>query len=221
MSRIEFWLTLGKYKLRFPVNPESVSVSSPFGYEDVPVSQLGEITNIGWRGLREITFSSFWPKHYNPSYCNYANFMKPTDFIRFIEYFRASRVPARFIVTGIPDMNFEVTIRDFQYEVEKFGNPGDVFFTITLKEWRDVNVRTLDLTKKDKNTNRRSKGEKEKERETNRTRTYTVKSGDSLWKIAKIVYGDGDKWRQIYNANKRTIGANPNNLKVGQKLVIP
>jgi hypothetical protein len=221
MSRIEFWLTLGKYKLRFPVNPESVSVSSPFGYEDIPVSQLGEITNIGWRGLREITFSSFWPRDYNPAYCNYSNFMKPTDFIRFIEYFRETRVPARFIVTGIPDMNFEVTIRDFQYEVEKFGNPGDVFFTITLKEWRDVNVRTLDLTKKDKNTNRRSKGEKEKERETNRTRTYTVKSGDSLWKIAKIVYGNGDKWRQIYNANKRTIGANPNKLKVGQKLVIP
>jgi LysM domain len=218
MSRIEFWLTHGKYKLRFPVNPESVSVNSPFGFEDIPVSQLGEITNIGWRGLREITFSSFWPRDYNPAYCNYSNFMKPTDFIRFIEYFRETRIPARFIVTGIPNMNFEVTIRDFQYEIEKFGNPGDVFFTITLKEWRNASVRTLDLTKK---TNERPKSDKQKERETSRTRTYVVKKGDSLWKIAKNVYGDGSKWRQIYNANKRTIGANPNKLKVGQKLVIP
>jgi hypothetical protein len=222
MSRIEFWLTLGKYKLRFPVNPESVSVSSPFGYEDIPVSQLGEITNIGWRGLREITFSSFWPKHYDPTYCNYSGFMEPTEFIRFVEYFRSSRVPARFIVTGIPNMNFEVTIRDFQYEVEKFGSPGDVYFTITLKEWRDVDVRVLDLTKKTANSpTGRSASDKAKQRVANKPKSYVVKSGDTLWKIAKIVYGHGDEWRKIYEANKKTIGANPNNLKVGQKLVIP
>lgn len=222
MSKIEFWLTLGKRKIRFPVNPESLSVSSPFGYDDIPVSQLGEITNIGWRGLREITFSSFWPKHYDPTYCNYSGFMDPIDFIVKLESFRASRVPARFIVTGIPGMNLEVTIRDFQYEVEKFGSPGDVYFTITLKEWRDVDVRVLDLTKKSvKMTVGRSLSPKAKQRATNKPKSYTVKSGDSLWKIAKVVYGNGDDWRKIYEANKKAIGTNPNNLKAGQKLVIP
>jgi hypothetical protein len=222
MSRIEFWLTLGKYKLRFPVNPESLSVSSPFGYDDIPVSQLGEITNIGWRGLREITFSSFWPKHYDPTYCNYSGFMDPIEFIKKVESFRASRVPSRFIVTGIPGMNLEVTIRDFQYEVEKFGSPGDVYFTITLKEWRDVDVRVLDLTKKrTKSSKGRPPSAKARQRATNPPKSYTVKSGDSLWKIAKIVYGNGAQWRKIYEANKKTIGANPNKLKVGQKLVIP
>lgn len=46
-------------------------------------------------------------------------------------------------------------------------------------------------------------------------------SGDCLWNIAKKYYGDGSQYTKIYNANKETIGANPNVIKVGQKLVIP
>lgn len=50
--------------------------------------------------------------------------------------------------------------------------------------------------------------------------TYTVKSGDSLSKISKKVYGDAGKWNRIYKANKSKI-SDPNRLKPGTKLVIP
>jgi nucleoid-associated protein YgaU len=50
---------------------------------------------------------------------------------------------------------------------------------------------------------------------------WTVKSGDSLSKIAKDVYDDAGKYMKIYEANKATIGANPNLIKPGQKLVLP
>ena len=50
---------------------------------------------------------------------------------------------------------------------------------------------------------------------------YTVVSGDSLWAIAKRAYGDGAKWNSIYEANKSTIGANPNKIYPGQVLSIP
>jgi nucleoid-associated protein YgaU len=48
-----------------------------------------------------------------------------------------------------------------------------------------------------------------------------VKSGDSLSKIAKDVYDDGKKYMKIYEANKATIGDNPDKIKPGQKLQIP
>lgn len=49
---------------------------------------------------------------------------------------------------------------------------------------------------------------------------YTVKSGDSLSKIAQQQYGDSTKWRKIFDANKDTI-KDPNLIHPGQKLNIP
>jgi nucleoid-associated protein YgaU len=50
--------------------------------------------------------------------------------------------------------------------------------------------------------------------------TYTVKSGDSLSKIAKHFYGDGNKWHKIYEANRDKI-KNPDLIHPGQELTIP
>lgn len=51
-------------------------------------------------------------------------------------------------------------------------------------------------------------------------KTYTVASGDSLSKIAKREYGDANKWRRIYDANKDKI-KNPDLIYPGQVLDIP
>lgn len=53
-----------------------------------------------------------------------------------------------------------------------------------------------------------------------RAKTYVVKKGDSLSKIAKKMYGDADRWTEIWNANKGRI-KDKNKLTVGQKLTIP
>jgi nucleoid-associated protein YgaU len=51
-------------------------------------------------------------------------------------------------------------------------------------------------------------------------RTYTVNSGDNLWNIAQQVYGDGNQWQRIYNANRDKI-SNPDLIHPGQQLTIP
>jgi nucleoid-associated protein YgaU len=51
-------------------------------------------------------------------------------------------------------------------------------------------------------------------------RTYTVARGDSLSKIAKKIYGDGSKWKLIYEANKSTI-KNPDLIYPDQVLTLP
>jgi nucleoid-associated protein YgaU len=50
---------------------------------------------------------------------------------------------------------------------------------------------------------------------------YTVEAGDTLRSIAQQVYGDPAQWPRIYDANRETIGADPDTLSAGTKLRIP
>lgn len=51
-------------------------------------------------------------------------------------------------------------------------------------------------------------------------RSYTVKSGDTLSKISKEVYGNANDYMKIFNANKGTLD-DPDKIKPGQVLTIP
>jgi nucleoid-associated protein YgaU len=51
-------------------------------------------------------------------------------------------------------------------------------------------------------------------------RTYTVAAGDNLSKIAKRFYGNSNKWKRIFEANRDTI-ENPDLIYPGQVLKIP
>jgi LysM repeat protein len=52
------------------------------------------------------------------------------------------------------------------------------------------------------------------------SRTYTVKSGDTLSKIAKQVLGDGAAYMKIFEANRDQL-TNPDLIKPGQVLRLP
>jgi len=51
-------------------------------------------------------------------------------------------------------------------------------------------------------------------------KTYTVKSGDTLSKIAKEFLGDANAYMDIFNANKDQL-TDPDKIKPGQVLKIP
>jgi nucleoid-associated protein YgaU len=67
---------------------------------------------------------------------------------------------------------------------------------------------------------RREAMELRAERLREQERTYTVKSGDSLSKIAKELLGDAKRWPEIFEANKDQI-KDPNLIHPGQELKIP
>lgn len=50
--------------------------------------------------------------------------------------------------------------------------------------------------------------------------TYSVKSGDTLSKIAKQFYGDAGQYMKIFEANKDKL-KDPDQIQVGQELKIP
>jgi nucleoid-associated protein YgaU len=51
-------------------------------------------------------------------------------------------------------------------------------------------------------------------------RNYTVKSGDTLWKIAEQMYGNGSSYMKIFVANTDLLD-NPDQIFPSQELTIP
>jgi len=49
---------------------------------------------------------------------------------------------------------------------------------------------------------------------------HIVRKGESLWKISQRTLGAGNRWREIYGANRGII-KNPNLIYPGQRLTIP
>lgn len=52
-------------------------------------------------------------------------------------------------------------------------------------------------------------------------RTYTVQEGDTFYSIAARLYGNGNKWRMLYDANKSTVKNDPKRLRTGMTLTVP
>jgi outer membrane protein OmpA-like peptidoglycan-associated protein len=52
------------------------------------------------------------------------------------------------------------------------------------------------------------------------TREYTIQANDSLWKIAQIEMGNGNRWKYLYEMNKDRI-KDPNKLRKGAVIIIP
>ena len=101
----------------------------------VLVEGIGEVGFIGKPKLAEIPpIDSFFPNQ-NYSWCQYSPFPTPKECTDLIEKWIASGNPIRYLVTGT-SLNLLCSIEDFEYG-EKDGT-GDVYFTLTLKEYKTI-----------------------------------------------------------------------------------
>lgn len=208
---MEFWLSFNNFaeKLQLPVNPREFHLSQGNKNTVVDIQGLGELNLIGHGKLAEIQLSSFFPSKWAP-YCAYRDIPNPYDATSTIERWRKSRRPVRLIITNTP-INVAVSIEEFKFG-ERAGS-RDVEYTLKLKEYRFITVETVSSPSQAPAPNQRPN-------DNPTPKTYVVKPGDSLVVIAKMVYGDSSKWRAIYDANKNTIGTDPNLIRPGQQLVI-
>ena len=140
--------------------------------------------------------------------------------IQAIQKARDSKTPVRFLITGTDlECNIRMGIESFEYE-ERSGELGDLYYTIKLYEWKDTSPKKIVLPEK-KNTPAKTQEPARAGKPEKKSKTYTVKKGDCLWNIAKKFYGKGSDYTKIYNANKGTIGKNPNLIYPGQVFTIP
>lgn len=207
---MEFWLSYNNYeeKLQLPVNPGEFRIRTGNKNVVTDIQALGEINLItGGQKLAEIELDSFFPARWAP-YCAYRDIPDPYDAVQQIEKWRLSGKPIRLIITDTP-VNLACAIESFDYG-EK-GGTRDVEYSLALKEYRFIQISKItDTTPAGQSAPRPDTRPKPK--------VYTVKAGDTLWMIAKRIYGDGSKFRQIATANNIK---DPNLIYAGQKLVIP
>lgn len=200
----------------FPVNPFAITIDKNKRYETADIWNFGEVDFCDkGENIDTISFEVLFPRRYD-SFCRYSDVPDPIKSMEKLEKWMKQEEPVRLIIT---DFNFNslVTIASIS-ENERGGESGDKYVSLEFRKWRQVQIRKVKIKKPSKSSGGLKRN---RPKPKPKKRYYTVRRGDSLWKISKKYYGKGSQWRKIYNANRKKIGKNPNRIYPGQRFVIP
>lgn len=218
-----FFLVSDNKKVQFPIAPSDLTITVNGRNETVDLINEGEVNLLKSPGLTEISFTAIIPQ------VNKYPFMannEPIDtFVHFLNEMLEQKKPFRFVVVRTAgtnllfDTNLKVACESYDMK-ESAENGFDVELSISLKQYRDYGVKTITLvsiqtntqtntstttTTKPSSTTTAASSSNKRETKSNSGKKYKVKSGDTLWAIAKKYYGSGNKWKKIYDKNKSVI----------------
>ena len=119
-------------------------------------------------------------------------------------------------LAGLQQFAGDATLMYYTTDEAKEG--FDLKASIKLKQWKPYGTKVFTITD---NATIQSESQRTPSADAPTTGgTYTVKKGDSLWKIAKQFYGNGADYTKIAGSNTDTV-KNPNLIYPGQVLMIP
>lgn len=224
MSSYAVFFVRGNDVYRLPVNPEEIKESHKLITETYTVLNQGKIIVPIGTDLATWVFNAEFPS--TPyHYVETANEFYECSFYEMLfKEIRDSNEPVRFIATPNGNINSGINsmvlIESFE-STETAGEESDKDFTFELIEYREYGVKekVVKTTKSVKAKKTTKSTSTTKSKNPTATTSYTIKSGDTLWGIAKKVYGDGSKYTKILAANSDI--KNPNLIYVGQVITIP
>lgn len=193
--------------LKLPVTPKSLEIKIKNKNKTVDLINEGEINLLKTPGLSEVSFSFLIPQR---PYHFAEDLQSASVYLDKLEDLKTEQKPFQFIVYReafnkvMFKTNMTVSLEDYTIG-ENAEDNTDLSISVSLKQYRDWGTKTVKVTRtsgssKGKVTNSKSSSKTKK-----KSKTYTVKKGDCLWNIARKFYGDGTKWKKIYNANKTVI----------------
>lgn len=130
--------------------------------------------------------------------------MLPAAARSIIEEYVDNETVLTLIITDIW-LNIDVTISSFH--TTGYGAFGNLKYDISFAQKKPLEIYTTDELNTDSYVKKTNPRTDLAAASAGSGQSYTVSSGDSLWKIAQKQYGDGSKWKKIYDANKDTIEA--------------
>jgi nucleoid-associated protein YgaU len=213
----------------FPVLPEKVTIKRNGSGKDYDIIGKGKIGTIEKPELAEISFESFFPAQNYPFnqnilYWNGEN-PDPNRYVNDINKWMHSGYPVRFIYVGsntdVDKFKISLPMSIVSFERwEEAGSPGDIFFSLKLKEYVFYSTRRITAVKKADGTTVLRREPKQRPDERVPNTTYTLKPGDTLIYVSRMQLGDSGRWREIMELNKITY-SQLNKLPVGMVLQLP
>ena len=205
-----------KYKL--PVNPEEIKRSRELNIETYLVLEEGQVSIPSYCGLEEFSFEAEFPSQD-------VNYMEPgaeaeADYYeKMFRKAQKNKKPIRFIASNdiSDDISVKVLVKSVEV-VEKAGEEGDKYISLTLMEYKGAGKRYVAIQTPDATVKQEETPLAENPAVT-ANKTHTVQSGDTLWGIAKKYYGNGSQYPKIMSANPDI--KNANLIYPGQVFTIP
>ena len=221
--------------ITFPINPEQLKEIIASDSVTEKIENIGEISIPQTPSLSTITFQSFfWGDR---------DTKKPREYINWIKTWQKSRKPAELTVSRF-NWNMKVTCESFSHWVNA-GEENDIYFQISLKEYRDYGAKRVKLTNGqyvideagfqrmlsnaetyDENGNlvpvtfdspRELRSKTSKPPIPNYI--YTAED-DSITSLTKKYTGDTTNWEDFYEADKKVFGDSLSNSAESAKKVI-
>lgn len=208
-----------KESIQLPVNPAVFHVSDGSSINTIETIGLGEITIIGKGKPVEITLESYFPVQIW-RYYQYTEDTKTPDIpeikrpYEYISILKRWKAEGKFITLEITDtpVYIKVVIENLTYGEE--GGSRDVKYELQLREYRSYDLKPTPDGQKVVTATKDEKQSRKNQAAPNGV--YVVKAGDCLWKIAKKVYGNGSKYKEIMTKNKLKSDL----ILVGQRLKV-
>lgn len=203
----DFYFKIGDEVLTLPITPASFKMTVGSNNKVITLINEGDINIIKSPSLAEFEFEARFPMR------KYPYSRDPLNFEVYLNKFTALMTEKTPFVLNVvrttPDGRGtwatvrRVTLEDL--EVNEDADEGDdVIVSFQLKEYKEYGVVTHKRSTAPVTT---STSEKPRATDNKATKpeSYTVRSGDTLWAIAKAKYQNGAKWTVIYEANKSVI----------------
>lgn len=198
-------------ELQLPVNPQKITLSWGRKTETVSILNLGDVDFTTGDKLTEVSFDSFFPHEYVPAYCTTATPPTPTSAnavmcawkSRFASSLKGLKDPIHLVITGAQDININCLLTSYESH-ENGGEPGDIYYSATFKEWREIYVRKSSESKQNR-VNLKPPPKLVKMPTPVSGNPFASQEG--LWQIAKRHYGNGESWPNIAQNNAGNIAA--------------
>ena len=155
INRIYFFHKETKIFFFIPINPQVIRVSQASDLYTNNVIGLGEVVKSKIPKLREWSWEGLWMRDVFDPLNLMGSILPPGAYVKMIQQIQADGSPFDFAyismnsaIQFIKQTNTKALIKDFSWE-ERGGEPGDIYYNITVTEYRQMLVKAASISPSD------------------------------------------------------------------------